>query len=288
MVKRGWVVACLVAAACGGGGDGPGTPGGAATSKTFTYATPSAGSAPTSVSTALASGLALRSGATAAEATEALAAILALSGDALDGGGTGVFEPAVAQKIRERVATTTVMGMAPSGVPSMPVECTIVAADQVVFRDCRIVEESADGTVTITVSGRVGVTADTISWDYTMAMSMAQPGMSTGLSLREAGTFTLTATTAVAHVAADLGMQMSSPQGSVAFGVAQSLDLDLTHGECGVASGTLEAKRVWTARPRGWEQMAEAAELADRGVKFTWIDSAPTCGAESITVQYSL
>jgi hypothetical protein len=289
MVKRSWILVACLAAACGGGG-GPGTPGAAATGKTFSYASPAATTAPAGITSALASGLALKSGATADEATQALAAILALSGDALESGGTGgLFKPQVAQKIRERVASTTVTGMAPSTVPAMPAACTTVLESAVLFQDCEIEDADPSGTARIHVSGRVGVAVDTIAWEDTMTITAGQTGASTTVTLREAGTVTVTATTAVAHVAADLGMSMSTPQGSVGVGVAQALDLDLAHGECGVEHGTLEVKRIWTVLPRGWEDLPQADELSDRGVKFTWTDTDPAaCGAESIMVQYSL
>jgi len=166
--------------------------------------------------------------------------------------------------------------------------CVQTSATGVTLTGCSAtVEDVSGGTtfrVVVTATGSVGyaVASQTLSWDLrvgeTVAISGASSGSASG-SFHLAGSLTVTATTMVGHMATELSMTASGNGQSMTVGVDESVDVDVTYAAAAscatrVTGGTLEARRVWTARPQG----ATAADLPDAAAKVTWTG----CGAATI------
>ncbi len=83
------------------------------------------------------------------------------------------------------------------------------------------------------------------------------------------------------NATSDFGGSVSASGQTVSFGFATAVVIDVTLQTtptvC-VTSGTIEVKRVWTAKPNG----ASGAGFADAGVKLTW------SGCNAVTVAHSM
>jgi hypothetical protein len=248
-------------AACGGSGN-------AALSKSFTYG---AATAPTSqessaASTAQSNLSSTRSFSTQADATKGLAivefadsiAAAALGSAAIPGlrSGTDISQP-----LREATSLDT---------------CATVAANTVTFNNCTISESGFN----LSFGGTVSVSANTVTWNINGSFSGAEQGVTFNITHHQSGTFTVTDTKVTGNSVSEFGGNISGQGQSVSFGLATAAVVDLTYQSspsfC-VTSGTVEVKRVWTAKPNG----ASGAAFADAGIKLSWT------GCNALTVAHS-
>jgi hypothetical protein len=284
---------CALALAACGGSDNP--TGNAAASASFTYGAPSAataaqtGALEASVAGSIAfatapssdTGLALSdpSTVTAAllgasgfgvDATVAAPAVPAAPVGALSAPGDGARALASATFDNPACATTTATGVTLAG-------CTLTV-DEVSGGDTLHVVVTASGSVSYAVASR------TLTWDLHVGESVIITGTTSGTaaaSFHLAGSLAVTDTTIVGSMASELLVSASVAGQTMRVGVDESVDVDVTYADpvtCAtrVVSGTVDAKRVWTARPQG----ATPADLPDLAAKVTWTG----CGTATVQV----
>ena len=238
-------------AACGSSGN-------AALSKTFNYdaaqapttAEQSAGSsAQTSVSST-----ASFSGTPTAENGAALAGVaLDLAGAALGDAAFGMASPRAIKGALTRAAE--------AGFDT----CATVAANKVTFNNCVQTESG----FSVSLNGSITATAGHVSWSISAGFSGSDNGETISINMHHTGDITVTATKIVGNAASDFSGSVSAQGQSASFGFAVAVLFDLTYQtsptSC-VTDGTVEVRRVWTAKPQG----ATGAEFADVGVKLIW------------------
>lgn len=166
--------------------------------------------------------------------------------------------------------------------------CIETSATSVVLTRCTMTmdEVSPEGTfhLVVTASGTVAYAAATrtLSWNLVVGESMQVTGTQSGSasgSVHMAGSLAVTETTIVGDMATEIRLTASANGQSMSMGMDESVELDLTYADAAtcatrITGGTVEAKRVWTARPPG----ATAADLPDAAAKVTWTG----CGAATI------
>jgi hypothetical protein len=290
MSKRIAVALCAcVLAACGGGKDDHVN---AAAGTTFSYAEPQQSlSTPSSASDAIESLAAFQTSSDEATAMAVQGALMAVAFDAIpeDDFGLGGFAATTADPralVRDARSRTfaTAFGSA-TAATQFNGECTAVAnaADgvtTVTFGNCQYTDVSADGSMTLTVNGKVVGRPGAVTWDvrYTVAFSSADARIA--FAYHDVGDVAVTPATVVAHQEADIAASFSGGGQSASLALAQAVDLDVAiDSTCAtkITGGTLEAKRVWTKRPSG----ASSTDVVNRGVLFSWT------GCDLATVQFS-
>jgi hypothetical protein len=195
-----------------------------------------------------------------------------VTGALLQGGSMGSFSPSE-------------VGVTSSAAFDVPA-CAVVTTGKVTFNACRItVSQSSGGTSTngsVTVTGEVSLSADrqTLTWDLTYGIGITTSGTSsltmTG-TLHAAGRVVATPTTAVGTVATEVALTVSTGGQTLSAALDESLAFDVTRsGSCasGVTGGTLEARRVWVARPAG----VPASQLPDEAARVEWTG----CGTATV------
>ena len=254
----------LIALTAGCGGNS----GNAALSKSFSYGS---ATTPSSTESAAASGAQTnlsntKSFSAQADATKGFAIIE--FADALAAGALGVAaipglrsSTDISQPLREATSLDT---------------CATVTANTVTFNNCTISEEGFN----VSLSGTVSVTSNTVTWAINGTFSGSESGVTFNINHHQSGNFSVTATKITGNSVSDFGGTISSGGQSVNFGLATAAVVDLTYQStpsfC-VTSGTIEVKRVWTAKPNG----ASGAAFADAGIKLTWT------GCNALTIAHS-
>lgn len=166
--------------------------------------------------------------------------------------------------------------------------CVTTTATSVTLAGCTVTVDDATPPSTfhavVTASGTVSyaVATGTLSWDLTVGETVTVSGTSSGTvtaSVHQSGSQKVTATTLVGHMATELVMTVTANGQSMRVGVDESVDVDVAYADAAtcatrVTGGTVEARRVWTARPQG----ATAADLPDAAARVTWTG----CGQATI------
>ncbi len=277
----------LALAACGGSDKKTGN---AAASTRFTYG------ASTSASPAQAAALeGSVAGSTAFAAAPSADGGLALSDMSLlteallgaSGFGIGAAGPAPAQAALTAAGSTR-RALTATGFDNPA--CVQTSATGVTLSHCTLTVDEVSGTSTfhlvVTASGSVGyaAAARTLSWDLRVGETVTVSGTTSGSaagSVHMAGSLTVTETTITGHMTTEFAMTAAANGQSMAVGVDESVDIDVTYADAAacatrVTGGTLEAKRVWTARPQG----ATADDLPDAAARVTWT------GCGTATIEY--
>jgi hypothetical protein len=238
-------------AACGGSGN-------AALSKSFTY---SAAQTPTGAEQAVGtsaqagvSNTASFNGAPAAEKGAAIASLaLSLAGAAL---GDAAFGSASPQQVSGALTRAAAAGFD---------TCATVTANTVTFANCAQTESG----FTVTLNGSITATAGNVTWSIAAAFSGTENGTSISINMHHTGNISVTATKITGNAASDFSGSFSAQGQSASFGFAVAVLFDLTYQtsptSC-VTDGTVEVRRVWTAKPAG----ATGAAFSDAGVKLVW------------------
>lgn len=284
---------CALALAACGGSDNP--TGNTAASASFTYGAPSAataaqtGALEASVadSTTFAAAPGADAGLALSDPSIVTAALLGASGF---GVGATFSAPAVpAAPLRALVAPGDGARTLASTTFDNPA-CVTATATGVTLANCTLTVDQVSGGdtyhVVVTASGSVSyaVASSTLTWDLRVVESVTITGTTSGTvaaSFHLAGSLAVTDTTIVGHMASELLVSASVAGQTMRVGVDESVDVDVTYADpvtCAnrVVSGTVEAKRVWTARPQG----ATPADLPDIAAKVTWTG----CGTGMIQV----
>jgi hypothetical protein len=261
--------------ACGGGDDERVN---AATARTFTYG-PAQPVAPPATASATVDGFAaFQSAADESTAVGAQSSLLQVAfealGDDLGFGGFAAPDASPNALVGEARSRTLATALRSTAATQFDGACTVTqrGADGVVtvaFGDCVFTETTVEGTVTVRVSGTVTGGPGNVTWNMTYTADLGGPDMTVHFGYHDVGRVDVDASSLKAHQEADFGATVASGGQRAELGFAQSVDLDVAlDGTCAthITGGTLEAKRVWTKRPAG----AEASELADRGVLFSW------------------
>lgn len=278
MTKRSLTLALCSAflAACGGG-DGDRV--NAATARTFSYGPATPASAPLAASDAVDGAVAFQFVADESTAVGAQGSLLQVAfealGDDLGFAGFAATSAGPGALVREARSRTLATALAGTAATQFDGACTVTqrganGVATVVFGDCVFTETTVDGTVTVRVDGTVTGGPGNVTWNMTYTADLGGADTAVHFGYHDVGRIDVDAVSLKAHQEADFGATVSSGGQRAELGFAQSVDLDvILDGSCAthITGGTLEAKRVWTKRPAG----AEASELADRGVLFTWI-----------------
>jgi hypothetical protein len=136
----------------------------------------------------------------------------------------------------------------------------------------------------VTVTGEVSLSADrqALTWDLTYGIGITTSGTSsltmTG-ALHSAGRVVATPTTAVGAIATEVALTVSAGGQTLSAAFDESLAFDVTRSSScssGVTGGTLEARRVWVARPTG----VPASQLPDEAARLEWTG----CGTATVRV----
>lgn len=275
--------ACALAlAACGGKKE---------EDRSFTYGAPSAASS--AQAGALETAVAASAGFAAAPNADGgyLVADTSSLIDALVGGaGFGAASLDARPTLRSLAAGGSRAGILAAGTGFDDPSCAVTSATGVTLTGCTVTVHQVSGATVIdsiaTVNGWMTYTAasHTLAWDVTVGESVTMSGDTTltmNGSIHLAGSLTVTATTIVGHLGSGVTMTVSDGVQSMSAGVEEAVDIDVTYVDavtCAtrVVGGTLEATRVWTARPQG----ATAADLPDVAALVTWT------GCGTATIQY--
>lgn len=287
MHRRLLACSCALAlAACGGSGKEAGN---AAAGASFTYGSPSAAT-PTQAG-ALESSVASSSSFAAAPSADGgllLSDPSAVTAALLGASGFGIGAAGSSPSLRALSAPGRGDGALTGGFDNPA--CVTTTATGVTLSGCTITVDQVSGGVTIhavvTVSGSVtyALATHVLGWDLRVGENVTITGTTSGTvqaSLHLAGSLAVTDTTIVGHMASELLLTASANGLTMHAGVDESVDVNVTYTDavtCAtrVIAGTVEAKRVWTARPQG----ATPADLPDAAVKITWT------GCGTATVQY--
>lgn len=275
----------LALAACGGGEKARGN---AAAAASFTYGSPSAAD-PTQAGALEASVVGASAFAAAPNASDGLllsdpAAVT----DALLGASGFGIASADPAPFRRGLRAPASGFRALVGSDFDNPACAVATASGVTFSGCTITVDVTSGTDTIhtvvTVSGSVSYAAatQTLAWDLHVEETMTMSGttsMTASGSVHVAGSLVVTATTIVGHMESEALFTASAGGQTVSAGVDESVIVNVTYADavtCAtrVIGGTVEAKRVWTARPQG----ATAVDYPDAAAKITWTG----CGQATI------
>lgn len=262
---------CIAAAGCGGSDKNP------AASKTFNYGTPTAADANTYVGAGQTVSTITSFMANPTTADGAASASYALIGASMStlGGLTPSssvdLQPALGSARSRALAAVGAMGaVAPTGTFDT---CTTHTETSVTFTNC----QWAEGSNSMTLNGSASISGNTLSWNWTLAISVSNSGANVNATYRDHGDITVTSTTVKGSDEATLSMSGTYNGQSTSLEVAQTAAIDVTYAdscESGITGGTFEAKRVWTQRPNG----ADASQFPDKAVKITWT----ACGAATI------
>ncbi len=274
----------LTLAACGGS---DGKTGNAAAAASFTYGSATAASA--SQAGALAgpvTGAGAFSSAPGADQGLALTDIASLTEALLGASGYGVGSAGAAPSLRAMSAAGAPRALTAAGFDNPA--CVATTATGVTLTACTVTvdESSPSGTfhAVVSASGSVqyAVATRTLQWDLTVGETVTVTGTSAGTitaSLHLAGSLTVGETTLRGHMGSELTMTAAAGGQTMRAGVDERVDVDVTFADAAtcasrVTGGTLEARRVWTARPQG----TTSADLPDAAAKVTWT----ACGVATV------
>ncbi|MCA1828328.1 MAG: hypothetical protein LC689_15500 [Myxococcales bacterium] len=244
-------VPLVLAAACGSSGN-------AALSKTFNYGaaqapTTAEQSAGSSAQTSVTTTASFSSSPTADNGASIAGAALDIAGSALGDAAFGMANPGAVKNALTRAAA--------AGFDT----CATVSAGKVTFNNCVQTEEG----FSVTLNGSMTVTANHVSWGLTAGFSGTENGETITISMHHTGDITVTDTKIVGNAASEFSGSVSAGGQSASFGFAVAVLFDLTYQTSPTAcvtNGTVEVRRVWTAKPEG----ASGAEFGDVGVKLIW------------------
>lgn len=278
----GLAASVVLLSACGSGGGG----GNAAAGRTFTYGAPVTASLQETqlldgqVATATA-----MQGQPDAMGGTAIADFQSISGTLL-GGTLGTARLAALRQAAPS-ASDEALRLAASASAAPVVSgfddpgCVSQTLTSVTLSHCTMTLVDVDSTVATTIDGYVKVpAADTLAYDLTARVTLTSADFSMTATSHQAGTLEVTATAMKAAMRTELDATMRAGVQSVAFGVDEALDVDVTYEQgpppC-ITGGTLEARRVWTRRPSG----VDPAQVRDAAARVTWTG----CGTG--TVEFS-
>ena len=266
------LASCLALGACGGNDSHSN----AAASKAFTYGASQAlsATAATSASAAATNALTVK---TAPDASGAQVLAGGASSDLLPSSGMSLTAAGPEQQRAIAATRSAALSQLTSAtVVSFDNQATCVTAspNQVSMSGCSMTITDVNMMAKIQVDGSAAWDAalGKLTWDLTLASNMVfssmTPAGSANVHFHESGVLTVTDTTVKGDLLAELSMNASAQGQSVSAGVDEAVDLDVTYAgspAC-VTGGTLEAKRVWTARPSN----VSGLQYADVGAKVTW------------------
>jgi hypothetical protein len=248
---------------------GCGSSGNAALSKSFSYGAAQAPSASEQMA------------ANSAQASVSDTASFSAGADAVRGAAIG----ALAESLAAAAFGSTAFGVAhPSGSEISRAlrtatdfsSCTTVTANTVTFKDCA----QTEGGYTVTLNGNISSNAGAVTWEISGGFSGTSSQAGIAINIHQSGTFTVTASKITGHSLSDFSGSVSAGGQSISFGFATAAVVDLTYQTSPVAcitGGTVEVKRVWTAKPPG----AVGPLFDDLGVKLSWT------GCGSVLVAHS-
>jgi hypothetical protein len=238
-------------AACGNDGN-------PALSKSFNYGAPqqpstaeqSAGNSAQSSVTTTAS---FSSSPTADNGASIAAAALDIAGSALGDAAIGMANP---QAVRGALIQAANAGFD---------TCATVVSGKVTFNNCVQTEQG----FSVTLNGSITATAGHVVWAITAGFSGTSNGETINIAMNHTGDITVTDTTIKGNAASEFSGSVSAGGQSASFGFAVAVLFDLTYQTAPTAcvtSGTVEVRRVWTAKPQG----ASGSIFDDMGVKLIW------------------
>jgi hypothetical protein len=250
-IKLSAAVSIALAAACGGTGN-------AALSKSFKYGPPTAPTSSETIAANSAQGNLADTKTFGASPTAAKGAVIVAFADslallALGSSGIamqGPSSPEIQGALRNAIDYST---------------CTTSTATSVTFNNCLI----PAGGFNVTLSGSISMHNNLVTWAITGGFSGTSNGVTINVFDHQSGSLALTDTTVKGNAVSDFSGSVSGNGQNVSFGFATAVLIDVTYQStptvC-VTSGSVEVKRVWTARPNG----ASGGLLADLGLKITW------------------
>jgi hypothetical protein len=204
-------------------------------------------------------------------------------GDDLGTGGFAVQSEGATALVREARSRTfaSALGNAAQFDPGCAVVDTRAAGTTIVtFANCTLSRPTAEGNMTLKVTGKLVGTLGSVAWDLNYDLSTSSPQLAITLAYHDIGRMDFAHDFARAHQEADIVVSVVRGEERVRVGLAQSVDLDLAldAATCptNVTDGRLEAKRVWTERPPDTTDDGGVG-----GVLLTWT------GCGTADVQYS-
>jgi len=238
-------------AACGNSGN-------AALSKTFSYGAPQAPttaeqSAGSSAQSSVSTTAAFNSSPTADNGASIAGAALELASAALGDAAFGAASPASVSHALTRAAT--------AGFDT----CATVTSGKVTFNNCVLTVEG----FSVTLNGSISATAGHVSWAISAGFTGTSNNETVNINMNHAGDITVTDTKITGHAASDFSGSVSAGGQSASFGFAVAVLFDLTYQTTPTAcvtAGSIEVRRVWTAKPQG----ASGSIFDDVGVKLIW------------------
>lgn len=277
-------VACLLSLlACGGSKK----TGNLAAATEFSYGAPApAGIAQTAAVESTVAGSATFAGAASADGGLAIADVAVLTGALLGQSAFTLGATAPTPARAALVAGAPRRALTTSGFDNPA--CVQTTATSVTLTQCTLTVDEVSGSTTlhmvVTANGSVeyAPASRVLTWDLRVGESLQVTGTqsaSASGSLHMAGSLAVTESTIVGDMASELRMTASGGGQSMSVGVDESVDLDLTYADAAacatrITGGTVEAKRVWTARPAG----VDPAEMPDAAAKVTWTG----CGTATV------
>ena len=238
-------------AACGNSGN-------PALSKSFNYGAPqqpttaeqSAGNSAQSSVTTTSS---FSGSPTAGNGASIAGSALLIAGDALGNATVAIANPQAVSGALVKAAT--------AGFDT----CATVVSGKVTFNNCVDTEQG----FSVTLNGSITAVAGHVTWAITAAFSGTSNGETINIAMNHTGDITVTDTTIKGNAASEFSGSVSASGQSASFGFAVAVLFDLTYQTAPTAcitGGTVEVRRVWTARPAG----ASGSVFADAGVKLIW------------------
>jgi hypothetical protein len=156
--------------------------------------------------------------------------------------------------------------------------CITTTATSLTLAGCSLTVTDATNQTKITADGTASLAGGTLTWDFTVGVTMTGSGFSASARAHRDGHFTVTASTLEGQVLTEVSGSASGGGRSESLAVSESVVLDLSYvtAPACITSGTLEAKRVWTDRPSD----TSGADYGDRGALVTWTG----CGIATIAL----
>ncbi len=270
-----FTVLLLALAACGSSSTGN-----AAVGKSFTYGTPTAVSATqsTTLNSQLTGALALY----AASDPSLSEQVSDTSGvtSALFGSSTGTgFLVAPTSTARALVAdggTTARQLTSFDGASFDDPRCATTSGGNLTMTGCSVTIIDQSSKTTITADGTATLAPGSLTWDFTVGMTMTGSGFSANAHAHRSGTLKATSTTVIGDVLTELSASASGGGASESLTVSESVSLDLAFAAGCVNAGSLEAKRVWSQRPSD----TSGGDYSDRGALVKWTG----CGTATIAL----
>jgi hypothetical protein len=268
----------LALAACGSNGDNGGN---AAVGKTFTYGAPAplpAGDA-TTLNGELQGALGLYA-ASDPSVSEQLSDTSGVT-SALFGSSTGMGF-LVAPTSPERAALLADGGSAIGRLTSFEgysfdnPGCATTSGGKLTMSRCSVTITDQTTKMTITADGTATLVPGSLTWDFTVGLTMTDSTFSATAQAHRSGTLRATSSTLVGEALTEVSATASGGGFSQSVAVSESVSLDLAFAAGCVNSGTLEAKRVWSKPPSD----TSGGDYSDRGALVKWTG----CGVATIAL----